>query len=364
MLDSILANLPGVAYRCLNDRAWTMLYVSEGLRDLTGYDGADIIGNARISYNDLIHPDDRRRVWESTQAGLAEGSTYQVEYRVVRVDGSIAWVWEQGRGSVGRRRPGALPGWRCHRCDRQSWPSRSSARAKNAFALWSKRLPSPYCSRPGSLPIRQPGGPRAVRGERGEAAGGQAGARPHPPGLSEPRLGAHDRDRRPALRAGYAVDGAHLGRKAGGGGSVGRLGLVLRGIRGARVHERHHGAAQDRGGPAADPVLGGQRRGRRLLDRRRCSSHLRESIAVPQRGVRRERVAAHERVRSRSEPHPIAMEGDLERAAGAGFPGCGEHPPYEAGTYVPGGSGDQPGEVRLPGLQLRSGPGHQRAQVR
>jgi len=98
LLDSMLANLPGVAYRCLNDSAWTMLYISEGLRDLTGHEVADVVGNACLSHSELIHPDDRERVCVEIQRGLDAGRTYQVEYRMIRADGCTAWVWEQGRG--------------------------------------------------------------------------------------------------------------------------------------------------------------------------------------------------------------------------------------------------------------------------
>jgi two-component system, cell cycle sensor histidine kinase and response regulator CckA len=99
ILDAVLANLPGVAFRCLNDRAWTMLYMSEGLRDLAGYDVADIIGNGSLSYADLIHPDDRDMVWGQVQRALKERRTYQAEYRLIKADGENIWVWEQGRGA-------------------------------------------------------------------------------------------------------------------------------------------------------------------------------------------------------------------------------------------------------------------------
>ncbi len=36
-LATLLSNLPGMAYRCLDDEHWTMLFVSEGARRLTGY---------------------------------------------------------------------------------------------------------------------------------------------------------------------------------------------------------------------------------------------------------------------------------------------------------------------------------------
>ncbi len=99
ILDAVLANLPGIAFRCLNDPQWTMLYVSEGLRDLTGYEVSDVLGNARLSYGDLIHPDDRKKVWGEIERALEKRRTYQVEYRLVRADGECVWVWEQGRGA-------------------------------------------------------------------------------------------------------------------------------------------------------------------------------------------------------------------------------------------------------------------------
>ncbi len=103
ILDAVLANLPGVAFRCLNDRAWTMLYLSEGLRALSGHDAADFQGPGCRAYADLIHPDDRERVWDEIQAALAARRPYQVDYRLVRADGEPIWVWEKGQGAFGKK---------------------------------------------------------------------------------------------------------------------------------------------------------------------------------------------------------------------------------------------------------------------
>jgi len=40
---SLLNNLPGVAYRCLNDRDWTMHFISSGCEQLTGYNAFDLL---------------------------------------------------------------------------------------------------------------------------------------------------------------------------------------------------------------------------------------------------------------------------------------------------------------------------------
>jgi PAS domain S-box-containing protein len=42
MLTNMMSNLPGMVYQCCVDPEWTMLFVSEGCRELTGYQPADL----------------------------------------------------------------------------------------------------------------------------------------------------------------------------------------------------------------------------------------------------------------------------------------------------------------------------------
>ena len=97
-LKTLMSNLPGMAYRCRNDRNWTMEYASEGAAGLTGYTPADLIGNAKIAYNDLIRPDDQESVWEAVQKAVGSRDKYTLNYRIRRADGQERWVWEQGQG--------------------------------------------------------------------------------------------------------------------------------------------------------------------------------------------------------------------------------------------------------------------------
>jgi PAS domain S-box-containing protein len=97
-LAQLLANLPGMAYRCANDYDWTEFFVSQGCLELTGYEVADIENSARIAFNDLIHPDDQKRVREETQRGLAEHRSYRFPYRIEAATGELKWVWDQGSG--------------------------------------------------------------------------------------------------------------------------------------------------------------------------------------------------------------------------------------------------------------------------
>jgi diguanylate cyclase (GGDEF)-like protein/PAS domain S-box-containing protein len=97
-LSTLFDTLPGMVYRCANDPEWTMAYVSEACRELTGYTPDDLVANRTISYGDLIHPDDRERVWGSIQAAVDARIPWTLEYRIICADGSEKWVWEHGVG--------------------------------------------------------------------------------------------------------------------------------------------------------------------------------------------------------------------------------------------------------------------------
>jgi PAS domain S-box-containing protein len=97
-LSTLLGNLPGMAYRCGNDPQYTMLFVSRGCRDLTGYAPEELLHNAKVSYADLILPDDRDRIWTTVQVALAHRERFEFEYRIRTAAGSERWVWERGVG--------------------------------------------------------------------------------------------------------------------------------------------------------------------------------------------------------------------------------------------------------------------------
>ncbi len=97
-LNTLISNLPGIAYRCQNDPQWTMEFISQGCFKLTGYQTSDLIMNKKISYNDLIHPHDREKVNENVQEALKNKTPFELVYRINTRDSGEKYVWEQGRG--------------------------------------------------------------------------------------------------------------------------------------------------------------------------------------------------------------------------------------------------------------------------
>jgi len=95
---TLLGNLPGMVYRCHNDRNWTMIFVSEGCVELTGYQPDDLIDSHTIAYGQCIHPDDKEWVADHIAAALKRHEPFQVTYRIRTASGQQKWAWEQGCG--------------------------------------------------------------------------------------------------------------------------------------------------------------------------------------------------------------------------------------------------------------------------
>ncbi|MBG7621056.1 EAL domain-containing protein [Herbaspirillum sp. AP02] len=98
LLETLLANLDGMVYRCRDDAYWTLEFVSDGCQALTGYVPEDLLLNGRLSFLELTHPDDRDMVRAHIEACLRERRRIDIEYRILHADGSLRWVWERGVG--------------------------------------------------------------------------------------------------------------------------------------------------------------------------------------------------------------------------------------------------------------------------
>ena len=93
----LVANLPGVVYRCANDAQRSMRYISEEIANLCGYPASDFIGNRVRSFSSIVHPDD---LPDALRAGAAieRQESFELTYRLRHADGHNVWVREKGRG--------------------------------------------------------------------------------------------------------------------------------------------------------------------------------------------------------------------------------------------------------------------------
>ncbi|MBN1315721.1 MAG: PAS domain S-box protein [Anaerolineales bacterium] len=101
MLTILMSNLPGMAYRCHDDLDWTMEFVSQGCQELTGYKPSDLLHNNKISFGQIVHPDDRKRILNGIQVNEKHQEPFEDEYRIITAQGKEKWVWEKGTKIIG-----------------------------------------------------------------------------------------------------------------------------------------------------------------------------------------------------------------------------------------------------------------------
>ena len=98
-LARLIDHLPGMAYRYRYDGGqWVLEFVSAGSDALTGYRPADLVGDRRVAYAALIHPEDREEVLTLIQQALHDQQAYNCVYRIFPHGGVIRWVRDQGVG--------------------------------------------------------------------------------------------------------------------------------------------------------------------------------------------------------------------------------------------------------------------------
>ena len=94
-LGALMDNLPGMAFRCLNDADLTIEYASRGSVDLLGYEPRELIRDK--AFRKMVHPDDQDRN-KTTLGNLSVAAPrYRMIYRIKTAHGQNRWVMEEGK---------------------------------------------------------------------------------------------------------------------------------------------------------------------------------------------------------------------------------------------------------------------------
>lgn len=97
---TLVANIPGVSYRCLYDERRTVEFISNEVEALTGYPASEFIQNRGRTLASIMHPEDARMVGDAVARAVESKEPYTLEYRLFDRDGGIHWVFEKGQGVV------------------------------------------------------------------------------------------------------------------------------------------------------------------------------------------------------------------------------------------------------------------------
>ena len=94
---ALVGNVPGAVYQCLNDDAFSTIFISDAICEFTGFNAKVMISEA-MSIAAIIHPGDLPYVQEMVDAAVSRREPYLLNYRMQRKDGSYIWVEERGQG--------------------------------------------------------------------------------------------------------------------------------------------------------------------------------------------------------------------------------------------------------------------------
>lgn len=98
LLRRLVTNLRGFAYRRRHDRLWTMEWVSDAFRSVTGYDSHRIIKNQSLSFAHLILPEDFRDVAAQINQALIARRRLVVTYRIMAAHRAAVMVEDRLMG--------------------------------------------------------------------------------------------------------------------------------------------------------------------------------------------------------------------------------------------------------------------------
>jgi PAS domain S-box-containing protein len=96
-LETLIDNLPGIVYQARNEPDWPMELVRGECEEITGYAAEALERGEVIWGEDILHPEEKDRMWEAVQDALDNEEPFEVTYRIQSKDGTTKWMWERGR---------------------------------------------------------------------------------------------------------------------------------------------------------------------------------------------------------------------------------------------------------------------------
>lgn len=96
-LETVIENIPGGFFRYSNDEKQEFDYISEGFLKLLGHTRASFKEACGNRFDNLVHPEDRKRVLESINSQIEHSDYDTVEYRVTKADGHVLWLFDKAQ---------------------------------------------------------------------------------------------------------------------------------------------------------------------------------------------------------------------------------------------------------------------------
>ncbi|OIR01321.1 signal transduction histidine-protein kinase/phosphatase DegS [mine drainage metagenome] len=92
-LNQFIENFSEILY-CFSVSENKMIYLSEGCKEITGYNAEELTNNPALDFYDLVHPEDKAKQINNQGVSFRANDFYKNEYRIVNKWGGVRWVQE------------------------------------------------------------------------------------------------------------------------------------------------------------------------------------------------------------------------------------------------------------------------------
>lgn len=101
VIDMISSNINGGLKGSNDDDTFSYFYVNEGLCNMLGYTYDEFMEMSHGCAVGAVYPPDLPAALKSCEEWFAKGLNYEAEYRIQKKDGSLIWVLDTGKKSMG-----------------------------------------------------------------------------------------------------------------------------------------------------------------------------------------------------------------------------------------------------------------------
>lgn len=95
-LRTLVKNVPGIVFRCATDVHWTMDFISNACKAISGYSPEQFYATGTMNWGLLIHPEHRAKVEKRRRNAILKNKPYELSYCISTFDNKTKRIWEMG----------------------------------------------------------------------------------------------------------------------------------------------------------------------------------------------------------------------------------------------------------------------------
>jgi PAS domain S-box-containing protein len=94
---TLVQNLPVAIYRCTPLVECHIVFINNGIEEISGYPSSHFDESSQHSYCGIVHPDDLEIMKKTIHDRAVQGKFFDIQYRILHANGSIRWVHQKGQ---------------------------------------------------------------------------------------------------------------------------------------------------------------------------------------------------------------------------------------------------------------------------